>query len=264
MKPQRTFLLPFFFCFIFLNSFVGNLKGEFFGSVPTGLLALEKKHPYYLYVPPDYSSEKAWAFLVLLGQSGKDPKQVIEPWVEWAKQNHFLILVPGLSFREGTVPDLADKWILKIKEEVGERYRVDRSQILLTGIGSGAHYAAYLGVNYPHEFSAAALVRGSWAGPFEKLIRPKSSSRRQISFYLALDPDSKEYPRMEQWALRLEKNGYRIKLDPLKLNEEFSGLQQRIAQWFHQDTDARTILAKRPRLKTKEKIDGFIKDFLEV
>ena len=263
MKRRNIFLLSLLFCF--LSGFsIRESRAEFFGTVPTGLLSLEKRYPCYLYVPSDYSPEKPWAFLVLLGQSGKDPREIVQPWLEWGKQNHFLILVPGLFPREGNVPTPVDDWLKEAKREVSQRYRIDSSQVLLAGIGSGAHYAAYLGMSYPEEFSAAVLVRGAWSGPFEKLIRPKSDARKQISFYLALDPKAQEFPRLEEWALKLEKKGYKITLEPLKLEENFTELQNRMIQWFQQDTEARTLLRKKPRTKTKEKIGGFLKDFFEV
>lgn len=260
MKRCHIFLLPLFFCFLG-SSLIREARAEFFGSVPTGLLSLEKRYPCYLYVPPDYSPEKTWAFLVLVGQSGKDPKEVIQPWIDWGKEKHFLILVPDLSPREGYVPSPVDDWLKEVKREISQRYRIDPAQVLLAGIGSGAHYAAYLGMNYPEEFSAAVLVRGAWAGPFEKMIRPKSDARRQIPFYLALDPKAKEFSKSEAWALKLEKKGYKITLDPLKLEENFAEFQNRMAQWFREDTEARTLLRKKPRVKTKEKVGGFLKDF---
>ena len=265
MKSQRIFLGALLFCF-FGIALIGESQAEFLGTAPTGLLLLEKKnHPYCLFVPPDYSMEKTWAFLVLLGGSGKEPKEVVRPWLEWAKQNHFLILVPSVIPREGSVPTDVDRWLFEIKEEVGQRYRINPSQILLTGVEEGAHYAAYLGLNYPKEFSRAVLVRRAWAGPFEKLMRPVSDARKQIPFYVALDPKGRSFPAMEARALQLEKKGYRIAFDPLKPAEDFSGLQDRLLKWFLGDSEFGAKRSReKPSSKWKEKFHEIRKNVFDM
>lgn len=239
---------------VFLGSLMGfaplESRAEFYGTLPTGLLVIEKKHPYYLFIPPDYSSEKDWPLLFLLGKPGEDPKELITSWLEWAKENQFLVVVPSIFPREGAVPVELEQWLLKVKKEVTERYRVHSSQILLAGFEAGAPYAAYLGIRFPEEFSAVALVGEARPGPLKKVIRLDSDPKKQISFYLAPDPQGKTFPEAEAWALQLEKKGYRVTFDPLKPDDDFSKLRERITQWFRQDLESR--LAQRQGKSAKK------------
>lgn len=237
---------------------------EFFGKVPTGLLELRKKHVYYLYVPGDYSPEKPWPLVMLLGKGEKDPREVIDAWVDWAKKNRMLVLVPSIFPREGIVPTAVDEWLFDIKREVSERYRIDPAQILLVGLEHGSYYAAYLGLSYPEEFSAAALLRGELPGSFEKLMKPSSSKEKQIPLYVVLDRAAEASPRAETWAIELEKKGYRVTLDLQGSGEDLSAIRQRMMGWFEQDLESRRALKERPRRTFKEKWNGFVKDFFEV
>lgn len=264
MKLHHICLRTILF-FVLFNFFIIELRAEFFGPTPTGLLELERsKRPYFLYVPPDYTSEKTWPLLVLYAEPIKKPKDVVNEWKDWARENHFLILVPGIFPREGTVPELVDRWLLRVKEEVTQRYRIDPARVLLAGFDYGAHYAAYLGLSYPEQFSAVALVKQAWPGSFEKLMLTSRDRQRQISFYLAMDPQSKEFAKAEKWAFRLEKNGYQVNFQPLKANQDFKPFRDQMLQWFRQGVEARTVMAKRPRRTTGEKIKGFTKDFFAI
>ena len=151
-----------------------------------------------------------------------------------------------------------------VKKQIGERFRIDRAQILLVGFDAGAHYAAYLGMKYPEEFSAAVLFREAWAGPFEKIIRLNSDPRKRISFFLALDPESDLFSRTETKALEFEKKGYVVKLETLKKGEAEAILWPEIIQWFLNDVESRTILKEKPKVTFKEKFKGAVHNFFEV
>ncbi len=231
------------FCLIFFFGLAGSpareTRAEFIGEPPTGLFLLEEKHPCYLFVPADYAPEKSWPLLLLLGGRGEDPKEVIEPWVEWAKKNGFLVLAASNLFNDrGEKPEAADRWFLQVKREMTERYRVNPSRVLLVGLGSGAHYAAYLGLNYPNEFSGAALIGTAWPGPLEPVMVPPVSETRRISFYLALDPQGEEFSKVESKSRQLEAVGCRITFEPLKAGQELSGVRESILRWFLQNSES--------------------------
>ncbi len=244
---NRIFLLLIFLC-----SLTGlppsECRAEFSGTPQTGLLLLEKKHPYHLFVPPEYSPDKSWPLVIVLIGGLKDEKKGIEPWVDWAKKNQLLALFPGVLPREGGAStEEVDRWILGIKKEVLERYHVGPHQILLVGIELGGHYAAYLGLNYPGEFSAVALFRQAWAGPFEKLMKPSADHEKQVSFYVAVDPASPSFRAVEAKAIELEKKGYSLQRDSLKETEDFLGIRDRVIRWFLEDTEIRVVRVKGKR-----------------
>lgn len=226
---------------------------EFYGTPPTGLFLLEEKHPCYLFVPASYSAKKSWPLLVLLGERGDDPQEVIEPWVEWAKQNEFLVLAPSNLLNERENPEITDRWLLKMNRQMGERYRIDPARVLLVGVGQGAHYAAYLGLNYPEEFQAAALIGGAWPGPLESLMKPSKEGARRIPFYVALDPQGTDFREAEAKSVELEGRGYRITMERLQAKAELSALRERILQWFR-DRSAENAPGPKPQKKLTQRI----------
>lgn len=249
----------FLFVVFSLTGLLGpGAEAEFYGAAPTGLLELEKKHPYYLFVPPDYSPEKSWPLAVIFGETEKDPRDVAASWADWAKANGFLVLVPAIFPRDGALPDELNQWLLDVKREVTERYRVHPSQILLVGLDSGAPYAAYLGVEYPSEFGAAALIRKAWGGPLAALTEPSSDPERQIPFYVAVDPKDAASSEVESQALAFEKKGYPVTLESLEADPEFSKVQERITAWFRADLESRTV-TENPA-KTKRGFKGILKE----
>lgn len=249
----------FLFALFSLTGLLGpGAAAEFYGAAPTGLLELEKKHPYYLFVPPDYSPEKSWPLAVVFGETEKNPRDVAASWADWAKANGFLVLVPAIFPRDGSVPNEVNRWLLDVKREVSERYRVHPSQILLVGLDSGAPYAAYLGVEYPKEFRAAALIRKAWGGPLAALTSPSFDPERQIPFYVAVDPNDAVSLEVESQALAFEKKGYPVTLESLRPDQEFSKVQERIAAWFQAGLESRTATEK--SAKTKRGFKGILKE----
>ena len=264
---KRNYLGIFFFC-SFAAFWITAARAEFVGKVPTGLLVLEKKHPYCLFVPEEYTQEKSWPLLILLGKRGgerKDVQGLIDPWLEWAKKNQVLVsAIPNLVSERGDVPVSSDQWILSVKREIIERYKINPSEILLVGMDAGGHYAAYLGLKFPQEFSAAVLVGQAWPGPLERLMKPTSERKNQIPFYVAVDPKSETYSEVEAEAFKLEKKSYQIKLDPLPAGEDFMQRRDEILKWLHEGAETHRLAAKRPRKTWKDKTKGFLHDFFEV
>ena len=246
MKHRGMFFLSILFC-VFFCPLTGIHAAEFYGNAPTGLLQLEKKYPYYLYVPKEYSTDKKWPLAIVIGNTAQEPKVVVEEWQDWAKTNQVFLLVTSIFPKEGYLPVEVDRWIFRIKQEVAERYRIDSSQVLLIGVESGAQYSAYLGLKYPNEFSATALFRRAWPGPLEKLMRPSKEPIEQTPFYVAVDPNLEVFPAIEAKAAELEQKGYFVTFDPLKTDEDFSLHRDRMAKWFLQELQNRAPIPIKPR-----------------
>ena len=261
---RRAVTLLTLFIFGLALSPLPESAAEFYGDFPTGLLELERKYPYYLYVPPDYSPERSWPLVVVLGRGKSDPKEVIEPWVEWAKANQYFVLVPTIFPRDGVVPTLVDQWLLGVKQEVFDRYRIDSQKVLLVGTALASNYAAYLGLSYPEEFSATALVGGTLPGSFERLMRSSEREDKQISLYVAADPKDENFSRTESWALGLEKKGYPVTLTSVGAGESFDSLRDKMIQWFREETETRTALKGRRKKGFKNNFRDFWEDFFKV
>ena len=262
---KRPIAIVAFLAAVGLIFSLAPVRAEFVGgATPTGLITLERKHPYYVYVPPDYSAEHKWPLVFVLGKDGADPQKTIAGWTDWAKKNQFIILVPSIFPREGVVPHELEEWLIKVKEEVALRYAIDPVQVVLVGIGSGSHYAAYFATRFPKEFPAAVLIGQAWVGPLERLIRPSSDPGKQIAFYVTADPKGKNFSSLEKKTLEFEKMGYRIAFEPLQKGDTLGHVQERMLVWFKSDVTIRTETRKRPRVTWKEKFKGFVKDFTEV
>ncbi len=240
---MKRFLSLLIFVFIFCGMTM-PIRAEFYGNPATGLLALEKKYPYYLFVPSEYTQDKSWNLLIIMGERADDPKELIEPWVEWAKQKKVLVAAVPTLVPEKDLPEASDRWLIDVKREILERYRVDPANVLLMGTGFGAQYAAYLGLSHPEEFGVVALIKNAWAGPFERLARPTSEHRRQISFYVLADLQDKNYAANEKKALQLEQKGYQIKMEPLKNGEDWLTVRDSLYQWFNENTEYRALKKK--------------------
>lgn len=254
---MKRFLPLVVFVFIFCGMLT-PLGAEFYGTPATGLMVLEKKYPYYLFVPAEYSQDKSWPMVIIMGERAAEPKELIQPWVEWAKQKKVLVVAVPTLVPEKDLPEAADRWLINVKREILERYRVDPSNILLMGTGFGAQYAAYLGLAHPEEFGAVALVRGGWAGPFERLVKATSERKRQISFYVMVDPKDKDYLANEKRALWLEQKGYQIKMEPLKNGQDWLALRDPLYEWFNEHTEFRAL--KRKKDKTNRGMKATIEE----
>ena len=174
-----------------------------------------------------------------------------------------IILAPSNIWPED-MPTRIDEWFLKIKKDVVDRYQVSPRKIYLVGKEGGAHYAAYLGTKYPNEFSAVALLGGSWAGKFEKIIEPQSRPRRQLPFFVALkDPDPDLLTETQQKASQFEKKGYPVYLVQLGKDEEFDSdpFKQKLLDWFDEKSAKWHERVEESKKSWKEKTSMAVEEF---
>ena len=245
--------------FIFLYSFFcfQPVQAAFYGETATGFIQLEKKYPYYLFVPLEYTPEKTWPLIVLVAERGEDPKETIEPWVEWAKYHKILVTAVPQLVPEHEVPSAANEWLIQVKREIVESYHVDPANIFLVGRGFSGHYAAYVGLNFPKEFSGIVSVGEAWSGPFETLMRATKNQKEQAAFYVAADPKAETYPAIEKKAQELAKKGYQVKVDTLLSGEDELRYRDSMLQWFAENAEARSLKAQ-SRINPKRKGIGEI------
>jgi poly(3-hydroxybutyrate) depolymerase len=210
-------------------------------AVPTGLLALpDYRHPVYLYVPESYTTERDYPFIISIPDEGQTPDQHMQYWVNVANRR-MVIILSVTNLWPDDMPTRMDEWLLRIKKDVSNRYRVDKRHTYLVGLNGGAHYAAYLAMAHPSEFTAVALLGAAWEGKFEKLIHPSSQVDRQIPFYVVFErnalPDVVE--QAEQTAMNLAQKGYRISLVQFEGNESFSDMEFKLGMldWLGEKSD---------------------------
>jgi hypothetical protein len=211
--------------------------------MPTGIISLaDYHHPAALYVPENYKPDRAYACIVSLPSGGESPEEHIRFWSSIAKRRSMIVLTPANLLRPGTEPQRMDEWLMRLLGDVSVRYRVDKQKTFLAGVGGeAAHYAAYLGINYPDKFSAVLLLGGSWGGYLEQMMSFSSDVRKQIPFYVAFEASAPEEAVLcaENEALHLEKKGYTLSLTRLDAGASFADTEfkGKALDWMNQKSE---------------------------
>lgn len=249
----------------------GNIRGwanTFFGTAPTGLIDLtsEYRYPVFLYVPQAYKPDRRYPLIISLPSEGEAPDKNIEYWMSWAKRRTLLVL-SVTNLRPEDTPYASDAWIISIKKDIASRYQIDPSRVFLVGRRGGAHYAGYLGANYPEEFSAVMMLEGSWSGQYEKLLRPKSRPVKQIPFLVVSEEtDTALIGEIERSAGRFEKKGYLVSLMKVKGKEQFETLEfkEKVLEWGQSSAEAWGRKIHESRKSWKEKTLNWTENFFHV
>jgi dienelactone hydrolase len=256
-------LLLFFFILLLPQPLVG---ATFFGEVPTGLQNISVgQHGYALYVPDDYSADQSWALVIALPDEGEFAEEYIQGWVSEAKSRGFIVLSPNSPVPRG-LPDDADRWILDRKHELEAKYSINPEHVLVTGSGFGGHYALYLGLKYPKEFTAIASIGDAFKGRFLKLF---NYSFRKVSkvpvLILRSANDLKESEEGIDDEIKIIRDrGYSIEIVETVNADELtvSGASGHIFQWF-KDLNVKEVDNDETSASVKERIYSSLDDFFQ-
>jgi len=133
---------------------------------------------YYLYVPSTYSKKRSWPLVIACHGTRPYDKAYaqIREWAHFAEYNHIIVAAPKLVSSRGDFPPPADKQIalqkqderaiLGMVEEIKRRYRIEESQVFLTGWSAGAFPLLYTGLNNPNVFRAMFVRQGTFDAEF--------------------------------------------------------------------------------------------------
>lgn len=265
-RKGRSFLLPLFIFLLF--SEIADAD-KFMGTVSTGIFQLEGyRYPVYVYVPENYKPDRDYPLIVTLPGDAETAEKTINEWAKFGKRRSAIVLVSGLKPRDADVPFQADRWLLSVKKDVSGRYRVAADKTFLVGKDSGAHYAAYLGMRYPEEFAAVALLEGSWVGPFQELASLQSRPRRQNPFFVAITKrdDPRWIEKTKARALQLEQKGYPVYIERYESGEDLLSVdfKNRLFRWLEEKGGKWQQVIRESEKTLKEKIALGIEDFVSV
>ncbi len=139
-----------------LASFLPASENEFH----TGLYQ-DSENGYCLYVPETYDGQHDWPLVVALhGGSGRG-RDYIWLWLREARSRRFLLLAPSSAGRTWSFEGSEDAdSITRMIDNLSEKWRVDRSRMLLTGFSDGAIYTLTYGMQENSPFSMLAPISG--------------------------------------------------------------------------------------------------------
>ncbi len=254
-----------FFCVSLMP--VQVMAESFSTNLPTGIQELDEfNQPVHLFVPKSYSKEKDLALLFVLPDETSDLEKDLESWSKALKNEKTVVVVPTLKFQDKDAPLRTDAWLLKIKKDLMARYQVKKQNVYLAGLGSRAHYAAYLGLKYPKAFSAAAMVDGSWVGSFEKSVAYSKTPRKQLPFLAVFKQDDAALAPAEERAKEMIEKGYLVEFLKLDDAESISSdnVKVKIVGWLRDRSlqwNQKTQLSKK---SFKEKISTGFENFFHI
>lgn len=117
---------------------------------------------FALYVPETYDGATERALVVALHGGSGTGREFVWTWLREARSRGFLLLAPtsvGPTWDLFTGDDDAAS-LSQMVEYVAQRYRVDRSKVLLTGLSDGATYCLLGGLRDGSPFTHLAPISG--------------------------------------------------------------------------------------------------------
>lgn len=137
------------------------------GFIFESIHAQGRTYDYSVYVPRDYTPDKAWPFIVFLhgsGESGTDGQHQmavgIGPRVLWNPEQYpAVILFPQKPTVESEWEDHSEA-VKAMMEATEAAYHIDPQRVYLTGLSQGGHGVWTINAAMPGTFAAMAPMCG--------------------------------------------------------------------------------------------------------
>ena len=128
---------------------------------------------YSLYVPENYTPQKAWPLIVCLhGGYGRGDDYILT-WLRPAKSKGYILLSPkslGPTW-SALDPPMDLRSIQSMLEEVFGTYAVDRKRVYLSGLSDGGIFTYVLGLTYADIFAGIAPIAGELHPAVDEKLR---------------------------------------------------------------------------------------------
>jgi phospholipase/carboxylesterase len=131
------------------------------GKPLTGILHVSRgghHGGFSLYVPEHYTAERSWPVVVALHGGSGNGRDFLWTWLREAKSRGYVLISP--SSVNDTWSDVEERGLFEILEWTGERFHLDPSRVLLTGLSDGGTFALIYGLAHPNVFRALAPLCG--------------------------------------------------------------------------------------------------------
>jgi phospholipase/carboxylesterase len=132
-------------------------------GVRVGLFSNADERGFAFYVPERYDGRADWPLIVALHGGGGNGREFLWTWLREARCRGWLLLAPSSADSTWSMmggPDADAARIDRTIDWLAQRWRIDRSRMLLTGLSDGATYALLRGLAEDSRFSAIAAGAG--------------------------------------------------------------------------------------------------------
>jgi len=237
-------------------------------DLPTGLLELTGfKDPVFLYVPEGLEKDKKYPLLFMTPGESATAESSLEYILPTAKSLECFVLATGSLLPRQGIPFELDRWLLKIKNDLMQRFPIDPSKIYAIGRNSGGHYAAYLITAYPGDFSGAALVGEAWSGLFEDVLKPRVSAGDQMPVVVAFATDQQDTKiKNEKWVLEYQQKGYPVEVMVPPAGQDLNSpdFTVTLLEWLDKKSQAWKLIREEQNKTFKQRLKKGVKEFFEI
>jgi predicted peptidase len=124
-------------------------------------------YAFCVFVPPDYTPEKAWPVILFLhgsGERGEDGFLQTDVGIGHALRRNWrqipaIVIMPQCRPNQAWVGPMAHM-ALRCVEAVSQEYHLDPQRLYLTGLSLGGQGAWYIAANLPERFAAVLVICG--------------------------------------------------------------------------------------------------------
>lgn len=133
----------------------------------------KERGQYSLYVPENYSSERAWPLIICLHGGYGQGFEYIWTWLRSARSKGYILLSPKSIAETWTMNmnSIDTRSIMKMLDEVSDAYNIDRSRTFLTGLSDGGIFTYIMGLERHELFAGLSPVAGALHMAADPMLR---------------------------------------------------------------------------------------------
>jgi phospholipase/carboxylesterase len=142
---------------------VGATRAE----APTGVMhfanATTERGGFSLYVPEDYDASSPYPLVMALHGGSGHGRLFLWSWLREARGRHVILAAPTALGDTWSLmqPQVDSANLAHVLEEIAQRWRIDRSRLLLTGMSDGGTFTLLSGLDDESPFTHLAPVAAS-------------------------------------------------------------------------------------------------------
>ena len=149
-------------------------------DVPTGVIHARndtgERGGFSVYVPEDYDPARAYPLVMALHGGSGHGRLFLWSWLREARGRGVILVAPTAMGDTWSLmePDVDSAHLAQVLEEIAQRWLVDRTRLLLTGMSDGGTFTLLSGLDDQSPFTHLAPVAAS----FHPLLLTMAAPRR--------------------------------------------------------------------------------------